>query len=103
MLFNIDLCELLVIIDQHHIASHADDSTPCGSGKKIDEAVKSWDEAHVIKWFNDDQFQENASKFHVLLRTDQQVHVNIDTAQIKNIQYEELLGVTIDTKLSVKT
>lgn len=58
---------------------------------------------HVIKWFNDDQFQENASKFHVLLRTDQQVHVNIDTAQIKNIQYEELLGVTIDTKLSVKT
>lgn len=58
---------------------------------------------HVIKWFNDNQFQANASKFHVLLRTDQQVHVNIDTAQIKNIQYEELLGVTIDTKLSVKT
>ena len=31
------------------------------------------------------------------------MHVNLGTAQIKNSQYEKLLGVTIDTKLSFKT
>ena len=39
----------------------------------------------------------------MLLSTDQQVYVNLGTAQIKNSQYEKLLGVTIDTKLSFKT
>ena len=39
----------------------------------------------------------------MLLSTEQQVHVNLGTAHIKNSQYEKLLGVTIDTKLSFKT
>ena len=41
----------------------------------------------------------------MLLSTDQQVHVHVGTAQIKNSQYEKLLGVTIDTdaKLNLET
>ena len=31
------------------------------------------------------------------------MHVNLGTSQIKNSQYEKLLGVTIYTKLSFKT
>ena len=45
----------------------------------------------------------STEKCHVLLSTDQQVHTNLGTAQIKNSQYEKLLGVTIDTKLNFKT
>ena len=52
--------------------------------------------------FNENQFQGNTSKYHVL-STDQQVHLNLGTAQIKNSQYEKQLRVTIDTKLSFKT
>ena len=37
----------------------------------------------------------NASKRHVLLSTDKQVHVNICTAQIENMQNEKLLGVKV--------
>ena len=48
----------------------------------------------------DNQFQGNASKYHVLLSTDKQVHVNIGTAQIENMQNGKLLGITIDSKLS---
>ena len=41
----------------------------------------------------------------MLLSTDQPVHVHVGTAQIKNSQYEKLLGVTIDTdaKLNLET
>ena len=34
LLFNIDLCDLFVIIDQHDIANYADGNTPYVSGKK---------------------------------------------------------------------
>ena len=105
LLFNIDLCDLSVIMDQHDIANYVDDNTPYVSGKNIDEVVKSLEKTSrlTFKWFSDNQFQGNISKCHVLLSTDQQVHVNLTTAQIKNSQYEKLLGVTIDTELIFKT
>ena len=95
LLFNIDLYDLFVIMDQHDRANYADDNTPYVSGKNIDEVAKSLEEVSslIFKWFCD----------NVLLSTDQQVHVNLGTAQIKNSQYEKLLGVTIDMELSFKT
>ena len=44
--------------------------------------------------------QGNADKCHVLLSTDQKLHVNIGTSQIENSTCEKLLGVNIDSKLS---
>ena len=54
----------------------------------------------IFQWFRDNQFQGNATKCHVLLSTDKQVHENIGTAQIKNMQNEKLVGITTDSKLS---
>ena len=73
--------------------------------KNIGEVVKSLEEAShvIIKWFNHNQLQGNASNCPVLLSTDQQVYVIVSTAQIKNSQYEKLLGVTFDMKLSFNT
>ena len=90
LLFNIDLCDLSVIIDQHDIANYVDDNTPYASGKNIDEVVKSLEKVSrlIFKWFSDNPFQGNTSKCHVLLSTDQQKHVNLGTAQIKNSQYK---------------
>ena len=69
-----------------------------GVAKSLEEALRL-----SFKWLSVNQFQGNIYKCHVLLSTDQQVHVNLGTAQIKNSQYEKLLGVTYDTKLSFKT
>ena len=44
--------------------------------------------------------QANADKCHVLISTDQKLHVNIGTLQIENSKCEKLLGVNIDSKLS---
>ena len=89
-------------MSKYDIASYADDNTPYVPGRNIEEVVGSLEEVSevIFQWFRDNQFQGNASKCHVLLSTDKQVHVNIGTAQIENTQNEKLLGITIDSELS---
>ena len=70
-------------MDQHDLGNYAHNNTPYVSGKKnTDEVVKSLEEVSplIFKWFSDNQFQGNTSKLHVLLSTDQRVHVSIGTA-----------------------
>ena len=68
-----------------------DDNTPYVSGRNIEEVVASLENVSevIFQWLRDNQFQGNASKCHVLLSTDKQVHVNIWTAQIENTQNEK--------------
>ena len=105
LLFNVALHDLFVIMNPHDVANYADNNTPYVSGKNIHEIVKSLEEAsrRIFKWFSDNQLEENASICHLLLSTYQEVHVSLGIARIKNGQYEKLLGVTVDTKLSLKT
>ena len=89
-------------MSQYDVANYADDNTPYVSGRNIEEVVVSLEYVSevIFQWFKDNQFQCNASKCHVLLTMDKQVHVNIGTAQIENTQNEKLLGIAIDSKLS---
>ena len=102
LLFNIDLCNLFFIMNDEDIANYADDKTPYISRRNIDEVVRFLIESSrvIFKWFNENYFEANASKFHVLLSTDKHVQVKIGTAQIENSSSKTLLGVKIDAKLS---
>ena len=102
VLLNADLCDLFITMSEYGIANYADDNTLYVSGRNIEVVVASLEEISegTFQWFRDNQFQGNASKCHVLLSTDKQVHVNIGTAQVENTQNEKLLGITIDSKLS---
>ena len=44
--------------------------------------------------------QANVRKCHVLITTDQKVHVNIGTARIENRKSEKIIEVNIDSKLN---
>ena len=44
--------------------------------------------------------KDNASKCHLLISSEENVHVNIGTSKIKNNDSERLLGIDIDCKLS---
>ena len=72
LLFNIHLCDLFVIMNHEDIANYADDNTPYFSGKNIDEVITFLEETSrvIFKWFSDNQFQAEASKYHGLLSTD---------------------------------
>ena len=92
LLFNEDLCDLFITTSRYEIANYADDNTPYGSGRNIEEVVTSLEEVSeaIFQWFRDNQLQGNANKCNVLLSTGKQVQLNICTAQIENTQNEKL-------------
>ena len=51
---------------------------------------------------SDKQMQVNAEKCHVFISTEQKVHVNIGTVQMKNSNSAKLLGTHLDSKLCFK-
>ena len=55
---------------------------------------------HMFQWFTENKLKGNASKCHLLISSDENVHVNIGTSKIKNNDSERLLGIDIDCKLS---
>ena len=91
-LFIIYLCDI-------DVASYADDTTPYLCGVTLDSTVKSLEKAADLSftWFNYNQMKGNEDKCHVKLGSQDNVHVNIGTAQI-----EKLLGVNIDSKLTLE-
>ena len=58
LLFNIDLCDLFLTMNNEDIANYADDNTPYVSGKNIDEVVRFLEESSRVtfKSFSDNQF-----------------------------------------------
>ena len=58
--------------------------------------------SNLFQWFTENELKGNASKCHLLMMLSENVHVNVGTSQIKNSDYERLLGTDIDCKLSFK-
>ena len=102
LLFNIDICDLFFIIEDCDIANYADDSTPYLSGKNIEEVFGGLENvsSNLFQWFSKSELKGNASKFHLLISSGENVLVNIGTSKIKNSDWERLLGIDIDFKLS---
>ena len=56
--------------------------------------------SNLFRWFTENELKGNASRCHILISSGEIVHVIIGISQIKNSDYERLLGVDIDCKLS---
>ena len=54
----------------------------------------------VFKRFSDNQMKANISKYHLLVNKKDEVVVNLGETEIKNSEYEKLLGIKVDTKLN---
>ena len=89
-------------LNNHEIASYADDYTPYVTCDTIESMIASLEKIakEIFKWFKDNEMQGNTDKCHALISISQKLHVNIGTSQIENSKYEKLLGVNIDSKLS---
>ena len=53
----------------------------------------------LFKWFSDNQMKTNFSKCHLVNKKDEVV-INLGETEIKNSEYEKLLGIKVDTKLN---
>ena len=54
----------------------------------------------LFQWFSDNQMKANISKCHLLVNKKDEVITRIGDAEIKNSDYEKLLGIKLDTKLN---
>ena len=54
----------------------------------------------LFQWFYDNQMKANISKCHVLMNKKNKVTIRIEDTEIKNSEYEKLLGIKGDTRLN---
>ena len=102
LLFNIFLCDLFFIMNETDFASYADDNTPYRTASILDEVIKSLehDSMMLFQWFSGDQIKANVSKCHLLVNKKNEATMKIGDTEIKNSEYEKLLGIKVDGKLN---
>ena len=83
-------------------SSYADDNTPYRTADTIEEIIKllERDSMMLFKWFSDNQMKANISKCHLLVNKNDEVVINLGETEIKNSEYEKLLGIKADTNLN---
>ena len=54
----------------------------------------------LFQWFSDNQMKANISKCHLLVNKKDEVTIKIGDTEIKNCEYDKLLGIKVDTKLN---
>ena len=109
LLFNIFLCNLFFIMKETNFSSYADDDTHYRTADTIEEVIDTIEEVikslerdstMLFKWFSDNQMKANISKCHLLVNKNDEVVINLGETEIKNSEYEKLLGIKVDTKLN---
>ena len=98
ILFNIFLSDLFLVMKETEFTSYADDNT----GNTIEDVISSLQESSekLFRWFSDNQMQGNSGKCHLILGANEPAQIQIGESLIKSTNYEKLLGVKIDFKLS---
>ena len=84
------------------IANFADDNTPFTSANNIDDLIDSLEKASssLFKWFKDNLFKSHPDKYHLFVSTNEKTKINIEEFSKENSDWEKLLGVKIDNKLT---
>ena len=103
LLFNIDIADLFLCLDDTDIASFADDNTPYALENDINSVIlKLEDDAkNLFQWFENNLFKANPDKSHLLLSTsDTSKAAWINGISIPNENHVELLGISIDNAMT---
>ena len=82
------------------MANYAYDTKHYVYGENISSNIESLEKASdlLFQWLSDNNIKANESKCHILLSTNENLLVNIRTAQIQNNSPKKLLGVKMDCK-----
>ena len=91
-------------IDNCDIVSYADDNTSYTSDFNLEEVIQKLEliPNNLFKWFENNYMKANSDKCHLLDTRDTDVTTKIGEFDVKISREEKLLGVKIDTKLSLE-
>ena len=97
------MCDLFLIVNDIDFANYADDNTQFVFGNNPIEVLKCLEDASdkLFDWFSSNQMKANPGKCHLLTSAMTPTSINIKGYVINDSLCEKLLGVTIDSKLSL--
>ena len=101
LLFNIFLCDLFLFVPDIGIANYADDNTPHATNKHLETVLKDLEQGSdtLLKLLTDNLLKANPEKYHLLVSTNEERHLNKGKVEISNSKCEKFLGIKIDSKL----
>ena len=84
------------------ITNFVDDETSFASTNNIDDLIYFLEKASssLLKWFKDNFLNGSLDKFHLPVSTVEKTKVNVGECSAENGDYEKLLGVKTDNKLT---
>ena len=103
LLFNIYLVDLFLFIEKCNLANYADDCTLYTSQTKTDNVIKAieTDSKILFAWFKENGMKANPDKSHLILsNSNTKLYAFVDDNKIHNQNEVEMLGITINNKLS---
>ena len=92
-----------LFFDNSYIVNYADDNSPFSCNADIDSVISKLtnDSKTLLEWFCNISLKANPDKFHLIFsNSDEDKLVKIEHTEILNSNYEKLLGIKIDNKLS---
>ena len=106
LLFNIFINDFIYIIKQSEVCNFADDNTIFSCGNSFEVVALSLEEdiSKSMYWFKTNQMVVNASKFQAMLfglNSKEDIVLEVGGCSIDVANSVTLLGVTIDSKLSL--
>ena len=86
LLFNFDICYLLLWEYKCDIASYADDNTPYPSNISLNLVLQKLESSthDLFRWFKENRMKSNLDKCHLLVTTNVLTSVNVNGFQITN-------------------
>ena len=104
LLFNIFINDIFFFVNNTDICNYADDITIYACNSDLNTIINrlETDSAVLAKWFSKNYMKLNEDKCHLMIFGNKckDSVVNIGNSIIKESDYEKLLGVTFDKKLS---
>ena len=106
LLFNIFINDLLAIVEKTDICNFADDNTIYSCANSTAEVTSNLkqDLSKILFWFRSNLLAANPSKFQMLVLGENNLNlpitISIENFTISSTETVELLGISIDSKLS---
>ena len=106
LLFNVFVNGILLFVRCTNICSYADDTTIFACHPTLETIIRQLetDGTLVAKWFSEHYLKLNDDKCHLMIFGNKcsKATVTIRSSTIKESEYEKLLGITFDKKLSFR-